>query len=57
MAKIKINDYSEDSNLKIVSPTQAQMDEWMAQELAEAEQENMLGDEAPTTLFADESID
>lgn len=57
MTKIKVTDNSNDDNLKVVSPTQAQMDEWVEQELAEAEQANMLADEMPTSIFAEESID
>ncbi len=57
MAKIKVTDNSSDDNITIVSPTQSQMDEWVAQELAEAEQDNMLADEVPTSIFSDESID
>jgi hypothetical protein len=57
MTKLAINDNSS-SDDQVVSPTQNQMDEWVAAELAEAEQDQMLKDEAPTTIFqSDESID
>lgn len=57
MTKLAINDNSS-SDDQVVSPTQNQMDEWVAAELAEAEQDKMLQDEAPTTIFqSDESID
>lgn len=50
MAKIKINDNS-GAIPAVVSPTQNQMDEWIEQELAEASDIQMLGDESPHTLF------
>lgn len=57
MTKLAINDNSS-SDDQVVSPTQNQMDEWVAAELAEAEQDKMLQDETPTTIFkSDESID
>lgn len=55
MTKIKINDNSgTDDN--VVSPTQNQMDEWVEQELQEAEQDKMLNDENPITMFSDSEI-
>lgn len=60
MTKLKIKDNSGSlDNDQIVSPTQIQMDNWVAEELAEAEQDNMLGNETPQIIFseADESID
>lgn len=40
---------------KIVSPTQDQMDKWVEQELAEAEQDDMLSKKDSTeTLFEEE---
>jgi len=60
MTKLKITDNSGSSeNDDIVSPTQVQMDNWVTQELAEADQDMMLEDENPQTIFsdADESID
>lgn len=57
MPKFKLNLDIKDS---VVIPTQNQMDQWTAAELAEAEQDNMLSDETPSTLFSEsttESID
>jgi hypothetical protein len=57
MTKLAINDNS-GSDDHVVSPTQNQMDQWVEQELAEAEEDKMLKDETPTTIFqSDESID
>ena len=57
MTKLAINDNS-GSDDQVVSPTQNQMDQWVEQELAEAEEDKMLKDETPTTIFqSDESID
>jgi hypothetical protein len=58
MAKLAINDNSGTDDDQVVSPTQNQMDQWVEQELAEAEEDKMLKDETPTTIFqSDESID
>lgn len=57
MTKLAINDNSGTDD-QVVSPTQNQMDQWVEQELAEANEDKMLQDEAPTTIFqSDESID
>jgi hypothetical protein len=57
MTKLAINDNSGTDD-QVVSPTQNQMDQWVEQELAEAEEDKMLKDETPTTIFqSDESID
>jgi len=57
MTKLAINDNS-GTHDQVVSPTQNQMDQWVEQELAEAEEDKMLKYETPTTIFqSDESID
>lgn len=58
MAKLKINDNSGTDDT-VVSPTQNQMDQWVEQELAEAQEDNMLADDAGATFpeTSDESID
>lgn len=45
-------DDNQDNN--VVSPTQAQMDEWVKEELAEADQDDMLSKDGGA-LFPDES--
>ena len=50
MSKIKITDNS-GATPSVISPTQNQMDEWIAQELAEESDIQMLGDDDSHTLF------
>lgn len=47
------NDNNQDDG--VVSPTQAQMDEWMKEELAEAEQDDMLSkSDGANSMFEEE---
>lgn len=55
MAKIIIKDNSSTDDT-VVSPTQNQMDQWVEAELAEAEQDDMLGNSDATTIFKDDSV-
>lgn len=62
MPKLKINDNSSSddaaSSAKVVSPTQSQMDEWVEEELQEAKDDNMLGDDTGKVFPEDsKSID
>lgn len=45
---------SKQDKQKVVSPTQAQMDEWVQEELAEADQDKMLTDDSGA-LFPEEN--
>ncbi len=60
MVKIKIKQ-DIDADDTVVSPTQVQMDNWVALELSEADETHMLTDELPVTIFDEstngESID
>lgn len=60
MVKIKIKQ-DIDADDTVVSPTQVQMDNWVALELSEADETQMLTDELPVTIFDEstnsESID
>lgn len=58
MTKIKINDKSgaDETDSDVVSPTRYQMSKWIEQELQEAEQDKMLSDENPRTIFLNQEI-
>lgn len=56
MVKVKFNK-NIDAEDTAVLPTQVQMDSWMALELAEANEDPLLAEEPPVTIFNSDSID